>query len=134
MARTPITPTVLRPISVETASTTFQADPAGTATVAGAGNGVSVASGGSWHGYQDMDRVILRLNNATGGALTATIKAGTNPLAPSGGQADLVISIPATSTKWIGPFDSARFAQSDGSLAVDSSGVITVSAFAVQRS
>lgn len=68
-----------------------------------------------------MDRLILEIINlTTGNALTATIKAGANP--PSLDARDLAITLSQTGTagdkQIIGPFDSARFIQADGSVNV----------------
>jgi hypothetical protein len=63
--------------------------------------------------------LVLRVSNSTAGALNATVKAGTQPLAESGGQGDLVVSVPATGAVFIGPLESARFIQSDGSVSLD---------------
>jgi hypothetical protein len=71
----------------------------------------------------------LRVNNATGGAGNFILRAGTQPSAISSGQGDLTISVGAGATSWIGPFDSSRFQQADGSLNIDTSIVMTVSAF-----
>lgn len=107
------------------------ADPAGTATTAGAGNGVQVpaTSGGG----AEPEKTILRVANASGGSGTCTIKAGDLPLALASGQGDLVVTVANSSTAWIGPFESGRFLQDDGSMLVDSSVVMTVTAFKVPR-
>lgn len=67
-----------------------------------------------------MDRLILEVINAAAAALTVTIKAGDNP--PSPLAADLAISLAATGTatdkRIIGPFESARFMQDDGTVNV----------------
>lgn len=56
--------------------------------------------------------------------------AGDTPPALSQGQGDYATSIATTESPiWIGPFESARFAQSDGALHIDVSGTCTVSAF-----
>jgi hypothetical protein len=119
MARVAITPTVL----FVGGSTV---DPAGTATVAGAGNGVQVAQATA-------EKLIFRLNNATGGSGTVSILAGSQPSAQSAGQGPLVVTVAAGSTQWAGPFESARFVQPDGSIIVESSVVVTVAAFQVNR-
>jgi hypothetical protein len=122
MARTAITPTVL---AVSAAAT---GDPAGTATTAGAGNGVSIAGS-----IAAPELTILRVSNASGGSGTVTVKAGTQPSAIASGQGDLVSTIATGAASWLGPFESARFGQPDGSLFVDSSVVMTVTAFKVNR-
>lgn len=120
MARTAITPTVL---AVSAAAT---ADPAGTATTAGAGNGVSITPAFP-------EEIILRVSNASGGSGTVTVNAGTQPSAIASGQGALVSTIANNGVSWLGPFESARFGQSDGSLTIDSSVIMTVTAFKVNR-
>jgi hypothetical protein len=75
---------------------------------------VPIAVGGA------MDRLILEIINAAAAALTVTIKAGDNP--PSPLAADLAVALAATGTptdkRIIGPFESARFLQDDGSVNV----------------
>ncbi len=67
-----------------------------------------------------MDLLILEIINGAAAALTVTIKAGDNP--PSPLAADLAISLAATGNatdkRIIGPFESARFKQDDGSVNV----------------
>jgi hypothetical protein len=69
---------------------------------------------------QDHRRVIVKVQNQDGtNALTALVKAGaTNPPAFRAGVGDLSTTVALSSTKWIGPFDPSRFAQSDGSLKI----------------
>lgn len=107
------------------------ADPTGTATVAGAGNGLRIPSitSGSTRSFPEF--TLLRVANASGGSGTCTVKAGTNPPALAGGQGDLTVTVANSTTQWIGPFESGRFIQSDGSLLVESSVVMTVTAFRV---
>jgi hypothetical protein len=119
MARTPITLATL----VVNASVT---DPTGTATTAGAGNGVSIAQ-------TIPEQVILRVSNASGGTGTVSVVNGSQPSAQASGQGPLVVSIATAAAAWLGPFESARFGQADGSLYVDSSVVMTVTAFKVNR-
>jgi hypothetical protein len=78
---------------------------------------------------------VLRISNTTAGALNATLRAGTKPLAESSGQGDLVVSVPASGTVFIGPQESARFIQADGSLSIDYAAGFTgtVTAFKVNR-
>ncbi len=69
-----------------------------------------------------MDRLILEIINlTTSNALVATVKAGANP--PSlDARGDLAITLSQTGTagdkQIIGPFDSARFLQADGTVNV----------------
>lgn len=121
MARTQIHPTVL-------AVNGFEADPAGTAAATGAGNGVYVADTEA-----NPEVLVLRVKNAGGATANVSIVAGDFPLAPSSGQGPLAVAVAAGATEWVGPFESARFLQDDGSLAVDTDAAVTVTAFKVAR-
>ena len=116
MARVALTPTALTATGV--------ADPTGTASVAGAGNGFSIASQGAKH-------VLLRVANASGGSGTISILAGSQPTAIASGQGANTVTVANSSTQWVGPFESARVIQSDGSYAIETSVVMTVTAFSV---
>lgn len=114
MARDAITVTELN----ENATT---ANPAGTS--------IGATNDGVVSGYV-LDEIILRVE--VGSATTATIVAGDYPPALSQGQGDYVTSIATTESPiWLGPFEGARFSQSDGALHIDVSGTCTVSAFHV---
>lgn len=95
-------------------------DPTGTASGVGAGNGITVP-------YQGGRSIMLRVT--AGGAGTATVLAGSQPSAIASGQGNLVANFGGAGTQWLGPFESARFQQPDGSLAVDTSIAMTVTAF-----
>jgi hypothetical protein len=103
------------------------ADPAG--TTADPTNGHTIAA-------SEPERTLLRIKNTDTGAHNVTIKAGTYPPALASVQGDLIVSCPASSTIWLGPFESGRFIQKDGSLNVDlAAGTAgTVTAFLVPRS
>ncbi|AUI56789.1 hypothetical protein [Amycolatopsis sp. BJA-103] len=89
------------------------ADPAGTALNPGAGNGHTIANA-------DAERTLLRVTNTHSSAHNVTLKAGTYPPAIASGQGDVVVAVPAnTGVAWIGPFESGRFLQNDGSVLVD---------------
>ncbi|OZB88833.1 MAG: hypothetical protein B7X41_06035 [Microbacterium sp. 14-71-5] len=113
MARTAITPT---PFVANGAV----ADPTGTATGVGANNGVTVPYGGG-------KTIVFRIVAA--GAGTATVVAGSQPSAIASGQGPATVTFAGAGTQWAGPFESARFGQPDGSLAVDTSVAMTVTAF-----
>lgn len=121
MARVTLTPTAL-------VANNGVADPAGTASVAGAGNGFTIAAptNGSSQRY-----LFLRAANASGGSGTLSVLAGGQPLAPSSGQGAVTVTVANSSTQWIGPFDTSRVEQADGSLSIETSVVMTVSAFVV---
>lgn len=79
----------------------------------------------------ELEQVMLRVKNADSASHTCTVKAGVYPPALSAGQGDLAVVVVNGTTRWIGPFTSARFAQADGSLLVDwsASTSVTVTAF-----
>lgn len=117
MARVTLTPTALVPNG-------GVADPTGTASVAGAGNGFTLVP------LVPNLLLWLRASNATGAAATITVLAGSQPSAISSGQGPVTVSVPATTgVQWVGPFDSSRLQQSDGSLSIETSAVLTVAAF-----
>lgn len=110
------------------------ADPAGTALNPGTSNGHVVPAAGP--GAQaEPEKTLLRVTvGSTGG--NVTIKAGTQPLAIASGQGDLVVAMTASTTQWIGPFESGRFLQADGSMLVDVAAAVvpgTIAAFKVPR-
>lgn len=100
-----------------------------TGTTADATNGHSIAAA-------KPEQTLIRVKNTDTNPHNVTVKAGVG-LTPAwySGAGDLVVSVPASSTQWIGPFESARFIQPDGSLAIDlASGLAgTVTAFLVPR-
>lgn len=109
------------------------ADPTGVATVAGAGNGLQVPDISPNRRQSLPELTLLRVNNATAGAGTISVLAGTNPPNVAAGQGNLTVTVGATSIRWIGPFESNRFIQADGSLILETSVVMTVTAFKVPR-
>ncbi len=119
MTRTAVTVTDL------TAATSV-ADPAG--TTADPTNGHTVT------GVRP-EVLLFRVKNTTGGALNAILRAGTQPLANASGQGDLTVSVGAGAIVFIGPTESARFLQSDGSVSLDLQATFagTVTAFKVNR-
>jgi hypothetical protein len=121
MARVTLTPTALVPASG--ASGGGVADPAGTASVAGAGNGFTIAA------ISPNVNLWLRVVNASGSTGTISVLAGTQPLAISSGQGPVTVSLTTGTTQWVGPFDSSRVQQSDGSLTIETTQIMTVSAF-----
>lgn len=117
MARVTLTPSALTPNA-------GIADPAGTASVAGAGNGFTVP-------YQGGKQLYFRASNASGGAGNFVVLAGSQPSAISSGQGSSTTSVANSTTQWFGPFDSSRFQQADGAIYIESSVVLTVTAFTV---
>jgi hypothetical protein len=101
---------------------------------AGTGNGhVIPAAGPSAQAVPELT-VLRVVVGATGGNIT--VKAGAQPLAIASGQGDLVTTVANSATVWIGPFDSGRFLQADGSMLVDVAAAVvpgTITAFKVPR-
>lgn len=120
MARVTLNPTALVPNG-------GVADPAGTASVAGAGNGFTIPSQYPLSGRN----IWLRANNATAGSGTISVLAGSQPLANASGQGAVTVTVAASGTQWVGPFDLSRVEQNDGSLTIETSVVMTVAAFIV---
>jgi hypothetical protein len=87
------------------------ADPAGTTLDATNDHKISAA---------EPERTILRVTNTAGADKVVTVKAGDYPPAWAAGQGDLSVTVVATSgVQWIGPFESGRFVQSDGTMEID---------------
>lgn len=84
-----------------------------------AGTNVDVANG---HviAHADFERTVLRVTNTAGTDKVVTIKKGAYPPALASGLGDLQVTVAATSgVQLIGPFESGRFMQADGSLHID---------------
>lgn len=95
-------------------------------TASGATNTVSTA------GYP-LEEIILKAVVTTA-ETDVTIVAGDNPPALSAGQGNLVEAL-AVGTHYMGPFTSARFLQSDGTLSVnvETAANVTLAAFHLPR-
>lgn len=106
-------------------------DPTGVATVAGAGNGLQTPDISPNRRQSSPELTLLRVANASGGSGTISILAGTNPPNVAAGQGNLTVTVANSTTQWVGPFESNRFIQSDGSLIMETSVVMTVTAFKV---
>lgn|SRR5574338_761317 len=103
------------------------ADPAGTAITSGAGNGGKISDA-----FPEL--TILRVDNASGGNATVTVLAGDNPPALAAGLGNLTSGTISTGTQaFVGPFESGRFLQNDGSMIVECSANVTLAAFLVPR-
>ncbi|MDX2667398.1 hypothetical protein [Streptomyces stelliscabiei] len=90
-------------------------NPTGTTLVAAPTNDMQLANA-------EPEKTVLRvLNNDDDTALTITVKAGDHPPALAAGQGDLAVVVAFGTTHFIGPFESGRFIQSDGSLMITSS-------------
>lgn len=76
-------------------------------------NGVVVASA-------EPERTLIRVTNTEGSTNTVTINAGDKPPALAAGAGNLVVTVAATTgVQYMGPFESGRFLQSDGTLEID---------------
>ena len=74
----------------------------------------------------DSQDVILIFTNSGAGSETITVRAGSaNPPAFRNGLGDLAVACASSAITVVGPFESARFAQPDGSLNVDFSAAAT---------
>jgi hypothetical protein len=101
--------------------------PAGTAVTSGAGNGGQVANAAP-------EETVIRLSNASGGSGTVTLLAGSYPPAIASGLGNAAaFTVANSSSAYIGPFESGRFLQSDGSLIFETSVSMTATAFRVPR-
>ncbi len=66
------------------------------------------------------ERLLLRVTNTEGSTNTVTVRAGDNPPALRAGQGDLVVTVAATTgVQFIGPLESDKYLQDDGSLSID---------------
>lgn len=90
------------------------AQPAGTTLVAAPTNNMQLANA-------KPELTILRVANTDDDtALTITVKAGDSPPALAAGQGDYTEVIAFGTSQYLGPFESGRFLQSDGSLLIES--------------
>lgn len=106
MPRTSITPTALTP----TAGLTPVATTVDATLVT---NGVSVAAAG-------LGALVIRAANTNGSDRVMTIKAGDDPPAHQTPVGDLAVTVPATTgVKLVGPLETARFLQDDGTINID---------------
>ena len=83
------------------------------------------------------ENLILAVDNTAAGAHNFILRAGaSNPPAFRSGLGDLTLAVGATTTLYIGPFDYARFVQTDGSLNIDFSASFagTIQALLVPKS
>lgn len=79
--------------------------------------GTTLATGGHTIASAEPERTILVVANTDSATdLTVTVAAGDSPPALAAGQGSKVVTVPFGHTEYIGPFESARFLQDDGSL------------------
>ncbi len=89
------------------------AQPAGTALVAAPTNNMQISDAVP-------EYTVLRVSNTDDDTdLDITVKAGDNPPALAAGQGDLVVTVAFGTVQFIGPFESGRFLQSDGSMLIE---------------
>jgi hypothetical protein len=102
--------------------------PAGTTLVAAPTNNMQLANA-----FPEL--TVLRVSNTDDDtALTLTVKAGDHPPALAAGQGDLAVTVAFGTVQFIGPFESGRFVQSDGSMLIESTTTTgTITAFKVPR-
>lgn len=66
------------------------------------------------------EQTLLRVTNTDGSAHNVILRGGDYPPALASGQGDLTVSVAATTgVQFLGPFESGRFLQSNGSMEVD---------------
>ena len=116
MARTSITVSTLVPNGNLAAPSGTNVDPTN-------GMNVAVTTTGMPAG-PNLNNLILVVSNTAGSSKVVTVKAGvgggvTPGAAFRAGLGDLAVTVAASGTQYIGPLESARFAQADGSLNVD---------------
>lgn len=111
MART-VLPTTTTPTSAGAAPTATSIDPT---------NGHYIAASST-----PLEELLIVVNNTFAGTKVVTIKAGGNPPALSAGQGDLAVTCAASTNGIpIGPLESARYLQSDGTLNIDCAASMT---------
>lgn len=108
MARTAITPRAL----VANGNLTGAA---GSTTI-----DATLVSNGATVARAKPELMLIRVTNTEGSTNTVTIKAGDSPPALAAGLGDLVVTVAATTgVQYIGPVESGRFIQDDGSISID---------------
>lgn len=66
------------------------------------------------------ERTVLRVANTEGSTNVVTIKAGDYPPALAAGLGDITVTVAATTgVQYIGPFESGRVLQSNGTMEID---------------
>lgn len=81
----------------------------------------------------DAQDVILLVNNTYTAPENCIVRAGAGPVpAFRASLGDLTVAVTNATTQIIGPFESARFAQADGSLNVDFSAAMTGTIVAIR--
>lgn len=103
-------------------------EPAGTTLVAAPTNDMQLKGA-------EPERTVLRVyNNDDDTDLEITVKAGDYPPAWAAGQGDLKVTVAYGEVQYIGPFESGRFLQSDGSMMIESDEATgTITAFLLPK-
>ncbi len=126
MARTNLPLTTLTPNSAVLNNAGTAIDAANGMTIALPSNAIPASP--------DAEQLLLYVQNTFAGTKTVTVRAGTsNPPAFRGGLGDFTSGnlTASTGTAYLGPFDSSRFIQSDGSISVDFAASMTGTIWAV---
>lgn len=93
-------------------------DPAGTAIDATNSHYIPARKPDQTPGSPEL--TMLRVTNTSGASKVVTLKASNNPPALASGLGDLTVTVAATTgVEWIGPVESGRFIQNDGTMNVD---------------
>lgn len=95
------------------------ADPAGTAVDQANGMNVVMTTETIPPSYDAERGVLLRVANTAASPFNVIVRAGAYPPAMRQFLGDLTVSVTNATTKWIGPLDMARHAQSDDSINID---------------
>ena len=98
----------------------------GPALATGAGNGLQIAAPAASN-----VNIWLRVANASGSTANFKVLAGAQPYAISSGQGNVTATIATATTQWVGPFDTSRVGQADGSLIMECDQIVTVTAFSL---
>jgi hypothetical protein len=122
MARTNIPVSTLVPNGNLAAPAGTNVDPTNGMNVAITTTGIPAAP--------DLNNLVLIVNNTAASSKVVTVRAGVGGGVTPGpafrsGQGDLAVTVGASSTQYIGPLETARFCQLDGSLNVDMASGIT---------
>lgn len=98
------------------------ADPS--ATTVAAANGGTIPNA-------DTEHLLLKVTATTAGNLV--VKAGDYPPALAASLGDLTVAVGTSGTAWVGPFESGRFIQNDGSLSLTCTQDLAVTAFVLPK-
>lgn len=95
-------------------------DPAGTTIDATNSHYIPATYGSNPAHPASPELTLLRVTNTSGAGKVVTVKASNNPPALASGLGDLTVTVAATTgVEWIGPVESGRFIQNDGTMNVD---------------